>query len=318
MAMTRNRILPHQSDNLFLTDAGFETWMLFVKKFNMPHFAAFPLLQNKEARVAIREYFSDFLALARKNNTGFVLDTNTWRANPDWAKLLGYNLDDLAAVNRDAVRFAEELRKDLGAGLNVLINGVVGPRGDGYDAGTVMSVSEAEEYHGFQVDVLAHSKVDMISAITMTNANEAIGISRAAYEADIPCVISFTLETDGALPNGQSLADAIAETDSRQAARPAYYMINCAHPDHFSTMLDGAGSWVNRIHGIRANASRMSHTELDACEVLDDGNPQELGNLSGDLIRLLPKLNVFGGCCGTDHRHVEHMCRAVGSIRALG
>ena len=316
MTTTRNRILPHQSEKLFLTDAGFETWLLFVKGFDLPQFAAFPLLENQKARTAMHEYFSGFLALARKNNAGFILDTCTWRANPDWAKLLGYDLDRLADANRNAVRFAETLRKDFGASLNVLINGAIGPRGDGYQAGQAMSVSEAEAYHSFQVDVLAHSKADMVSAITMTNANEAMGVSRAAYNADIPCVISFTLETDGRLPSGQSLDEAIQETDSHHASRPAYYMINCAHPDHFTTMLGGASDWVNRIHGVRANASRMSHAELDVCEVLDDGNPQELGKLSADLRQVLPKLNVFGGCCGSDHRHVEHMCHALGQMPA--
>lgn len=309
MEMTRSITLPHQSDTLFLTDAGFETWMLFLKGFELPLFAAFPLLRDPKGRVAMKEYFAPFMEMARRNNAGFILDTNTWRANPDWGKLLGYSLDDLAAINQEAVTFADDLRKEFGAGINVLVNGVIGPRGDGYEAGALMSVPEAEEYHSFQVDVLAHSKADMISALTVTNTPEAIGITRAAHEADIPCAISFTLETDGTLPSGQSLADAIAETDNNSSAKPAYYMINCAHPDHFSTMLEGAGDWVNRIQGLRANASRMSHAELDQCEELDDGNPQELGKLSTDLTRLLPRLNVFGGCCGTDHRHVEHMCQ---------
>lgn len=303
--------LPHSTDQMFLSDAGLETWLLFVKQFDMPHFASFPLLRNEQARTAMRSYFADFLEMARQNRSGFVLDTVTWRASPDWARLLGYDLDDLGEVNREAVRFAETLRTDFGAGVNVLINGVVGPRGDGYDAGTVMSVSEAEEFHSFQVDVFAHSKVDMVSAVTMTNANEAIGISRAAGNADIPCVISFTLETDGTLPSGQQLGDAIAESDSHRAAKPAYYMINCAHPDHFRDTLEAGGDWVNRIRGLRTNASRMSHAELDVCEVLDEGDPQELGQQYADMRRLLPNLNVYGGCCGTDHRHLSQICQAV-------
>lgn len=303
--------LPHSTDQIFLTDAGLETWLLFIKKFDLPHFASFPLLRNEQARAAMRGYFADFLTMARQNNTDFVLDTVTWRANPDWAELLGYDLDDLSRINQEAVRFAESLRMDFGAGINVLIDGVIGPRGDGYDPGKLMSVTEAEEYHRFQVDVFAHTRVDMVSAITMTSANEAIGVSRAAYNADIPCAISFTLETDGTLPTGQTLGEAIAETDSHHASRPAYYMINCAHPDHFRDMLETGGDWVNRIRGVRTNASRMSHAELDICEVLDDGNPTELGQQHADLRRVLPKLNVYGGCCGTDHRHVSQICQAV-------
>jgi len=306
--------LPNQTETLFLTDAGFETWMLFIKGFDMPHFAAFPLLRTTRGREAMKEYFTPFLEMARRNKAGFILDTNTWRANPDWAKLLGFDLDDLAAINREAVQFADELRTEAGKDLNVLINGVIGPRGDGYEVGALMSETEAQEYHSFQVDVLAQAKADMISALTVTNTPEAIGIARAAHRSDIPCAISFTLETDGALPSGQPLADAITEVDNKTSSKPAYYMINCAHPDHFSSILEGAGDWVNRIHGLRANASRMSHAELDQCEELDEGNPQELGTLSVDLTRLLPRLNVLGGCCGTDHRHVDHMCQSYAQL----
>jgi homocysteine S-methyltransferase len=144
----------------------------------------------------------------------------------------------------------------------------------------------------------------MISAMTLTYAAEAIGIVQAAKEIDVPAVIAFTLETDGRLPSGQPLGDAIAEVDAATNAGPIYYMINCAHPDHFRDALDTNAPWILRIGGIRANASRMSHAELDEAEVLDDGDPIELGALNMELLQLLPNIRVIGGCCGTDHRHV--------------
>ncbi|MCQ0092251.1 homocysteine S-methyltransferase family protein [Roseovarius sp. M141] len=311
MTHAKRSDLPHQSDQMFLTDAGFETSMLFHKGFDMPYFAFFPMLRTVEGRAAMKDYFAQFMETARQNDAGFVLDTNTWRANPDWAGLLGHDRHDLAAINREAVTFADELRREFGADMNVLINGVIGPRGDGYDPSTIMSADDAEAYHGFQIDVLADSGADMVSALTMTNTFEAIGIARAAGKAGVPCVISFTLETDGRLPTGETLGDAIGEVDANCEVKPAYYMINCAHPDHFRGMLEQGGAWANRICGVRANASRMSHAELDQCEVLDDGNPQELGQQYAVLAQLLPKLNVFGGCCGTDHRHVAQICEAV-------
>lgn len=311
MTYREHHPLPHQTDQMFLTDAGFETSMLFHRGFDMPYFAFFPMLRTPEGRAAMKEYFAPFIKTARQNNAGYILDTNTWRANPDWAGLLGHDLDDLAAINREAVAFARDLRAEFGAGMNVLINGVIGPRGDGYDPSAIMTAGEAEEYHGFQIGVLADSKVDMVSALTMTNTPEAVGIARAAGDRGLPCVISFTLETDGRLPTGQSLAEAIAEVDAKCTRKPAYYMINCAHPEHFHGTLEQGGDWVHRIRGLRANASRMSHAELDECDALDDGNPQELGQQYVDLTRLLPKLNVFGGCCGTDHRHVAHICQAL-------
>lgn len=303
--------MPNMTDRIFLTDAGFETSMLFLKGFEMPHFAAFPLLRSAEGRDAMTEYFVPFLELARQNDAGFVLDTNTWRASPDWGPLLGYDLDDLTNVNAEAVEFAKALRSTHSPKQNVLINGVIGPRGDGYDPATIMSHTESKKYHAFQVKIFADCEVDMISALTITNTPEAIGIAEAAAEAKVPCVISFTLETDGCLPTGQLLADAIAEVDAEESRRPAYFMINCAHPDHFRNVINEGGDWTDRIGGLRANASRMSHAELDSCEVLDDGDPEELGQLYAEIQKSLRKMNVFGGCCGTDHRHVAQICQAL-------
>jgi len=304
--MKKNK-LPNSSDQSFITDAGFETVMLFHKQFELPHFAAFPLLRSKAGQDAMSEYFVPFLNLARQHNAGYVLDTNTWRANPDWGKLLDYDLQELRKVNIEAVEFAKKLRNKHASDQTVLINGVVGPRGDGYNPSSIMSPCEAKSYHQFQVDIFSQCKVDMVTALTITNSPEAIGVADAAAESNIPCVISFTLETDGRLPTGQSLADAIEEVDKSSTRKPEYFMINCAHPDHFESILDSNDEWLNRIVGLRANASRLSHAELDCCDELDEGNPEELGGLYAEIREKLPKLNVVGGCCGTDHRHVEQM-----------
>ncbi|MCK8462935.1 homocysteine S-methyltransferase family protein [Aliiroseovarius sp. S1339] len=311
MTHSKRQEMPHQTDQMFLTDAGFETSMLFHKGFDMPHFAFFPMLRTADGRAAMKEYFAPFMETARQNDAGFILDTNTWRANPDWATLLGYDADDLAAINREAVAFAGDLRTEFGAGMNVLINGVIGPRGDGYNPAEIMTAEQAEDYHGVQVGTFADSGADMVSALTMTNVPEAVGVARAAGDRGLACVISFTLETDGRLPTGQTLAEAIAGVDAACLKKPAYYMVNCVHPDHFGDLLELGGDWIHRIHGLRANASRMSHAELDECDVLDDGNPQELGQQYVSLTQLLPNLNVFGGCCGTDHRHVAQICDAL-------
>ncbi len=306
-----SKLLPHLSDQLFLTDAGLETWLLFEKGFDMPCFAAYPLAQRKEGRAALKEYFTGIFDLARQNGVGFLLDTYTWRANPDWGQELGHDLDHLRLVNTQAVEDAKELRRCLGDGMNVLVNGIIGPRGDGYDPKSIMTVEEAQTYHGFQVSVLAGSGVDLISALTITNVPEAIGIANAAAQVNMPCVISFTLETDGRLPTGELLQDAIAQVDAQAKAKPVYFMINCAHPDHFNTMIPEGADWGQRIGGVRANASRMSHAELDCCETLDDGDPVELAAQYAQLRQMLPSMRVFGGCCGTDHRHLEQICAAL-------
>jgi S-methylmethionine-dependent homocysteine/selenocysteine methylase len=192
----------------------------------------------------------------------------------------------------------------------VLISGCIGPRGDGYDPSFIMTADEAEEYHSRQARTLAAGAPDLLSAITMTNVNEAIGIAKAARAIGMPVVISFTVETDGRLPTGEALGSAIAAVDAATDRYPAYYMINCAHPTHFSEVLLSGYAWNRRVGGIRANASRCSHAELDAMTELDIGDRQELGQLYRSLRLRMPWLNVLGGCCGTDLRHVAQIASA--------
>jgi S-methylmethionine-dependent homocysteine/selenocysteine methylase len=304
--------LPQLSgDRLFLTDGGLETVLIFHKGFDLPHFASFKLLEDEQGRAAMREYFAEFLALARERGTGFLLDTATWRSNPDWAALLGYDAEALDRVNREAVAFAQAIRDEhADADTPVLINGVVGPRGDGYVVDREMSAGEAEDYHAGQVRSFAAAGADMVSATTMTYAEEAIGIAGAAAKARMPVAISFTVETDGRLPSGQPLGDAIAQVDFETGSSPAYYMVNCAHPSHFEHVVQGGGAWVGRIAGVRANASTMSHAELDAAEELDEGDPDALGAGYVALRSHLRNVNVIGGCCGTDERHVAAVAAA--------
>jgi homocysteine S-methyltransferase len=295
----------------FLTDGGLETTLIFHRGLDLPCFAAFDLLKHDGGRDELRAYFAPYLALAHDQGAGFVLDTATWRANPDWALQLGYSLDDLHAANRRAVGLAEEIRAAGPAnGAPIVINGVVGPRGDGYDPGELMSPDEAEAYHARQVATFADSAAEMVTAVTMTHAAEAIGIARAARAHDIPAVISFTVETDGRLPDGQPLGAAIERVDAETGGSVAYFMINCAHPSHFADVLEDDGAWRERIRGLRANASAKSHAELDEAEELDEGDPAALGAEHGALRPRLGSVAVLGGCCGTDCRHVEAIGKA--------
>jgi S-methylmethionine-dependent homocysteine/selenocysteine methylase len=283
-----------------------ETTLIFEHGMELPEFASFPLIENDEGRAALRAYFEPYLAIARDRGVGIVLDTPTWRANPDWGEKLGYSLEELEEANRNAVAFMEELRGET----DVLVCGCVGPRGDGYVPGELMSADEAEDYHSWQVGVFADTGVDLVSALTMNYLEEALGIARAADKANLPSVISFTVETDGRLPSGQPLGEAIEHLDEATGGAPAYFMINCAHPTHFAEVLEGDGAWKERIRGLRANASRMSHAELDEAEELDAGNPDELASDYVALRAKLPNLTVVGGCCGTDHRHIDAISRA--------
>jgi S-methylmethionine-dependent homocysteine/selenocysteine methylase len=238
-----------------------------------------------------------------------VLDTPTWRANADWGERLEYSAEGLAEVNRRGVRLLDRLREEAGGRPPIVICGCAGSRGDGYQVGETMTAEEAERYHSAQVGVFAETAADLVSALTMTYAEEAIGIVRAARAAGIPGVVSFTVETDGRLPSGQPLAEAIEQVDEETEGAAAYFIVNCAHPTHFEHALEPGSPPLARIRGLRANASTMSHGELDEAGELDEGDPIDLARRYGELRRQLPNLNVVGGCCGTDHRHIREICR---------
>jgi S-methylmethionine-dependent homocysteine/selenocysteine methylase len=309
MARYRNN-LPQLSGGVFLSDGGIETTLIFHEGLDLPYFAAFCLLKDAAGEAALRKYFRTYAELARRYGTGCILESATWRASPDWGAKLGYSLEALVEANRKAIALLQEIRREYERdGTPVVISGCIGPRGDGYNPKAFMTETEAERYHAMQVNTFRDADADMVTAITMTYAAEAIGIARAARAAGMPVAISFTVETDGRLPGGRTLREAIEEVDAATGRAPVYYMINCAHPTHFADVLAAGEPWVSRIRGLRANASAKSHAELDEAKELDTGNPVELGRQYRELWSRLPNLNVFGGCCGTDHRHVEEICK---------
>lgn len=303
--------LPQLRGDFFLTDGGIETTLIFLEGIELPDFAAFTLLKTKDGQAALRKYFRTYAELAQRFDTGLVLESATWRASSDWGTKLGYDAKELREANRRAVALLEEVRSESKnvAGKTV-ISGCVGPRGDGYSPTTMMSAEEAENYHADQIELFADTAADMVTAITMNYAEEALGVTKAARRAGMPVAISFTVETDGRLPNGQSLGAAIEQVDAETSSYPSYYMINCAHPTHFQDVLAADQPWSQRIRGLRANASRKSHTELNESSELDIGDPAELGQQHAQMKRVHPQLNVLGGCCGTDHRHVEQIARS--------
>ncbi|UVF18110.1 homocysteine S-methyltransferase family protein [Microvirga terrae] len=310
--MTSSRFaFPPPGDAIFLTDGGLETTLVFHDGIDLPCFAAFPLLRSEEGRERLENYFTPYIRTAVERDVGFILDTPTWRANADWGAKLDVSVEDLSELNREAVRWAAGLRDRLSdTRERILINGVVGPRGDGYRADAQMSAEEAQAYHAPQVEAFREGGADMVSAVTMNYAEEAIGIARAAEALGLPVVISFTVETDGRLATGETLRSAIERTDRDTGHIPAYYMINCAHPSHFDDILSGRDEWIRRIRGLRANASAKSHAELDESTELDPGDPDDLARHYRRLRERMTQLSVLGGCCGTDHRHVAAICEA--------
>jgi S-methylmethionine-dependent homocysteine/selenocysteine methylase len=317
---TYRKALPQLDGSLYLTDGGIETTLIFHDGIPLTDFAVFHILKDPAGEEAIRRYYRRYGELAIRYTAGLILESATWRANSDWGTRLGYNSAELAAANTKAILTLASLREEFRNSTGpVVISGCVGPRGDGYVPGNLMTAEEAMKYHSSQVSVFADSEADMVCAITMTNTPEAIGVAHAAQHAGIPAAISFTLETDGRLPTGQSLEDAIAEVDNATDVYPSYYMINCAHPSHFWGTITADHPTTRRIRGLRANASRKSHAELNESTDPDMGNPIELGIQYAQVKEILINMNIIGGCCGTDHRHVDQMAHAcTGLIKKPG
>jgi homocysteine S-methyltransferase len=305
-----SELLARMGDRLWLTDAGLETEMIYREGFDLPQFASFALLDSPIGRDRLAAYFDAFIEEAHHLGTGFILDTATWRATDGWGAVMGLTPARIAAINTDAVNFAKAIKKrHMASGTPVIINGVCGPHGDAYAPDRVLTADEAEAYWHPQIAALAAAGAEMISGITLSDPGQAIGIARAARAEGLPVVASFTVETDGRLISGMSLAEAIRVTDAATDGYPAWYMVNCAHPDHFRDEL--TGDWLGRVGGIRANASRKSHAELDVATELDDGDAADLAESYRGLQVLLPNLRVVGGCCGTGIQHVSaigHAC----------
>lgn len=316
MSTYRHRIRATM-DRTFVTDAGLETWLVFQQGLELPHFAAFDLLKTEAGLQILRRWYLRFADIARDTGHALLLESPTWRANPDWGRRLGYDREALADANRTAIGLLLEVRAQVQRpGLPVVVCGNIGPRGDGYVAGQRMSADEAEAYHREQIATFAGTEADLVSVFTMNYVDEAIGVVRAARAEGMPVVPSFTLETDGRLPSGETLAEAITRTDAATGGHALHYMINCAHPTHFDAVLRSGGDWRDRIGGVRPNASCRSHAELEASTELDDGDPADLAGRYLGLRRVLRRLRVIGGCCGTDDRHVAEMARLVASVPA--
>jgi homocysteine S-methyltransferase len=298
--------LPQLAGGLFLGDGGIETSLIYLDGVDLPEFASFVLLRDDAGRLRLRRYFEPYLELcAATPGAGFLLDTATWRASADWGRKLAYDTQALVKANLDAAELVRSIRDEWRARIAgpIVLCGVIGPRGDGYVVDGPGNVEESAAFHLAQATTLRDGGIDMLSAVTMTSVAEAIGVARAGRSVGLPVAISFTVDTDGRLPSGEPLREAIERVDAD--ASPIYFGVNCAHPSHFDACFDDAGPWTARIQSIRANASARSHAELNEATELDIG---DLPDLAGRYLRLrtrLPGLNVLGGCCGTDHRHLR-------------
>ena len=306
------RPLPQTAGSTLLTDSGIETEIIFGVGRDLPAFAVFPLLSDDEGRVILERYYREHVAVAAEHGLGYVFETPSYRSSADWGTTLGYSQEELDSIDREGVAFLEWIRDTSSDRLGPSpVSGLLGPRGDGYVVGATMSSELSRAYHSHQIEVFADAGCDLVSGCTLNYADEGLGIALAARDHDIPVMLYFTLETDGRLPDGSRLRDAIRRVDDAAGGYVAYYGINCAHPDHIQVALGDLDVESSRVRAIRANASRLSHAALDVAEELDQGDPVELAVGYSRLRQALPNVSVFGGCCGTSVTHISHIAAAV-------
>lgn len=295
--------LPPARGQQMVTDGGLETDLIFHHGIDLPRFAAFPLLESAAGRTLLESYYDGYATIAKSAGAGLMLESATWRANPDWGTRLGYTTAGLNRINASAIGMLAQLKERYADSVSeIVVCGVLGPRGDGYRPGQPVDPQAAAAYHRPQIEAFTAAGADLVTAYTLTDVGEAVGIVAAARSLDMPVAISFTVETDGRLPDGTSLAAAVAAVDS--AGGPDYFLVNCAHPSHVERGLNEPGDWRERIVGIRCNASVKSHAELDDAQDLDEGDVSRFAADHQGVRRLLPRLTILGGCCGTDASHV--------------
>ena len=308
-------MLPQQSGKLMTTAGGFETWMQYVDGFKLRHFCAFELLNDARGLGCLRDYHRKVVEAATANGFGVINEGLHYRSSRDWGELIGFSREALLEINVRGIEFYRDFAREYaGPDTPMLVGGVVGPRGDAYNIGRLPDAAEAEDYHSEQIRIFREAGADHVTAMTFSSVDEAIGVARAAKSVGIPVVISFLLARGGRLKGGETLEEAITRVDSATDDAPAYYMINCTHPTEFEPALT-TGKWISRLGGFMPNAVAME--TLDLCKLghLEDGDPVELGAQMGALAQRFPHINVWGGCCGTDGRHIGEITRQVREVR---
>jgi len=310
--MVKHITFPPQSKGRFyLTEGGTETELMYRHGFELPHFAMFPLLDNPKAVSKMREMFRSYLDVAAEHDFCALMGGLDYRASPDWGDLLGYSPASLSDANLQSIEFLRELAHEYSSQVpEILIQGLIGPRGDAYERNETITENEAEDYHSVQLETLKKANVDSALAITFNNIPESVGVARAAAKIGVPLAISLTLDSNSKLHSGPSLAEAVTTIDEETNQAPEYFLINCSHPLEFEPAIE-PGDWVRRVRGVRPNASKMDKMALCQIGHLEEGDPEELGRLCGDLARQYPHMDIWGGCCGTWDNHLNEIAKNV-------
>lgn len=293
----------HAASTLFLTDGGIETSLMEDFGWDLPEFAACTLISQEDGLEQLEQYYEQYVTLSGQAGVGMWLDTPTWRASARWAARLGCSTHSVREINEKAVDLARRLRQAARLRSQqqnptepvpeIRIAGVVGPRTD--EATSADSAFESEDeaarYHLQQITALADAGVDVVSAVTIADAREAIGIVQAAHMCGVPVTIAFTLEGVGTLPGGLDFAQAVSQVDKASDNYAEGFLINCAEPAQVPGQLPAAVE--ERFIGVRLNAGQSSAADF----------ARDVAALRAQH----PNLRIFGGCCGTNTAHLHHL-----------
>lgn len=300
-----------QEGRFYLSEGGTETELMYKYGFELPEFAMFPLLNNPDAVSKMREMFRSYLEVVAVNGMCALMGGLDYRASPDWGERLGYSPEGLAEANHHALAFLREIADEYTTDIQeILIQGVIGPRGDAYERNETITENEAEDYHSVQLKTLKEADVDLALAMTFNNIRESIGVARAAAKVGVPLAISFIVNSESKLDTGQSLGEAIATIDAETNHAPEFYSVNCCHPIEYEPAIESY-DWINRVRGVRPNASKRDKIALCQLGHLEDGDPVELGQQCGDLARRYPHMDIWGGCCGTWDNHLNEIAKNI-------
>jgi homocysteine S-methyltransferase len=308
---------PAQRDGvLYLSEGGQETEIMYKHGHDLPEFAMFPLLDDAKARADLDAMYARYLESAAASGFAALMGGLDYRASPDWAEKLGYSRETLREAQLRSIDFLREAAKPFAGQLpDILIAGVIGPRGDAYKLNRTITAQEAEEYHSVQLGTLREANVDLVSAMTFNNIPEAVGLSRAAKRVGLPIILNFTLDSSSRLRSGPTVREAIEAVDAEAGdAHPECYGLNCSHPIEMAPALE-PGGWFKRVRSLRPNAALMEKQALCKIGHLVDGDPPELGAQMGALAHRYPHLDIWGGCCGTWDTHLNHIAKNVRAAR---
>lgn len=310
--MAETKAFPsRQEGRFYLSEGGTETELMYKYGFELPQFAMFPLLNNPDAVSKMREMFRSYLDVVANNGMCALMGGLDYRASPDWGELLGYSPAGLAEANHQSIAFLREIANEYASDIpEILIQGLIGPRGDAYARNAKITENEAEDYHSVQLETLKDTDVDLALAMTFNNIPESIGVARAAAKIGVPLGISLSLDSTSRLNSGPGLAEAITVIDAEVNQSPEFYSINCSHPVEYEPAIV-PGDWIDRVRGVRPNASKMEKIALCQIGHLEQGDPVELGELCGDLARRYPHMDIWGGCCGTWNTHLDEIAKNI-------